>query len=166
MDGTPIEVLEEDGALLQTITLTWRGGSPVVRRTLPGAGWVSDRFLRGAGGTLAVVRTAAMRNVRGREVEGTRAVELTYVVLTVGRREPGAGAEVVIDEERWFCSPVRRAGQGVEEGTPADRANRESSPASMGSPAGSLSSCRPRSCSWYGDGQSVESTFSELAHPR
>lgn len=126
MDGTPVEVLAEDGALLQTITLTWSRGSPVVRRTLPGAGWVSDRLLPGVDGTLTVMRTAAMRNVRGREVEGTRAVELTYVVLTAGRRAPGAGPEGVINEERQrhlrgllrlrtqFGPPVRGVGQGAE----------------------------------------------------
>ena len=81
MDGTPIEVLAEDGGL-QTMTLTWSRGTPVVRRTLPGAGWVSDRFVLGADGTLFVVRRAAMRNIRGREVEGTRAVELAYMRST------------------------------------------------------------------------------------
>ena len=81
VEGTPIEVLAEDDGL-QTLTLTWSRGTPVVRRTLPGSGWVSDRFVLGAEGTLVVMRTAAIRNVRGREVEGTQAVELAYVRST------------------------------------------------------------------------------------
>ena len=81
MDGTPLEVRAEDGEV-QTMTLTWRDGTPVVRRTLPGTGWVSDRFELTADGALVIVRTAAMRNTRGIDVEGTQAVQLAYIRST------------------------------------------------------------------------------------
>ena len=79
VDGTPVEVLGEDGEVTQSIGLSWSEGTPVVRRTLPGVGWVSDRFELTADGALIITRTAGMRNVRGAEVESSRPVEFVYV---------------------------------------------------------------------------------------
>ena len=79
VDGTPVEVLGEDGEVTQSNTLSWREGTPVVRRTIPGAGWVSDRYELTADGALVITRTAGLRNVRGAEVEGSRPVEIVYV---------------------------------------------------------------------------------------
>ena len=78
IDGTPVEIPGEDDAVEQSIALTWDQGTPVVRRTLPGAGWVSDRFELTGDGALVVTRTAAMRNFRGNEVGGMGGVELAY----------------------------------------------------------------------------------------
>ena len=79
VDGTPVEVLGEDGEVTQSIGLSWSEGTPVVRRTLPGVGWVSDRYELTADGALIITRTAGMRNVRGAEVESSRPVEFVYV---------------------------------------------------------------------------------------
>ena len=82
VNGTPIEVLSEDGEVVQSMTLTWEQITPVVRRTVPGAGWVSDRFELSADGALVVARTGAMSNVRGRQVQATRPVEFVYARST------------------------------------------------------------------------------------
>ncbi len=79
VDGTLIEILEEDGEVAQSIGLSWSEGRPVVRRTLPGIGWVSDRYELTADGALVITRTAGLRNVRGAGVEGSRPVEIVYV---------------------------------------------------------------------------------------
>jgi len=79
IDGTEAEVLAEDGVVEQSITLRWDNGMPVVRRTLPDVGWVSDRFELTEDGALVVTRTAAMTNNRGTEVRGTGEVEIAYV---------------------------------------------------------------------------------------
>lgn len=79
IDGTPIEVLVEDGGLEQSIALGWDNGMPVVRRTLPGSGWVSERFGLTADGALIITRTAARTNNRGMDVRATGAVEVVYV---------------------------------------------------------------------------------------
>ena len=78
MDGTPVEVHGEDGEAQQSVTLSWDEGTPVVRRTFPGVGWVSERFELTADGVLVITRTAAMRNYRGSEVRGTGTVEVAY----------------------------------------------------------------------------------------
>ena len=70
IDGTPVEVPGQDGEVL-SLTLTWDGGTPVVRRTIPSVGWVSDRFELTADGALALTRTAAVRNAAGRPVESS-----------------------------------------------------------------------------------------------
>ena len=79
IDGTTIEVPAENGEVEQSMTLTWDHGAPVVRRTLAGAGWVSDRFELTGGGALVVTRTAAMTNNRGMDVGGMGGVEFAYV---------------------------------------------------------------------------------------
>lgn len=84
IDGTPIEIPAEDDAPEQTMTLTWDLGTPVIRRTLPGAGWISERFELKEEGALVVTRSAAMRNFRGNEVAGMGAIELAYA------RNPGS----------------------------------------------------------------------------
>lgn len=78
IDGTPIAIPAEDDAPEQTMTLTWDQGTPVIRRTLPSAGWVSERFELKEDGALVVTRSATMRNFRGNEVEGMGAIELAY----------------------------------------------------------------------------------------
>lgn len=79
IDGTPIEVLAEHGELEQSIALGWDNGIPVVRRTLPGSGWVSERFELTADGALIITRTAARTNNRGMDVRATGAVAVAYV---------------------------------------------------------------------------------------
>ena len=79
IDGTTIEVPAENGEVEQSIALTWDDGTPIVRRTLPAAGRVSERFELTGDGTLVVTRTAAMRNFRGNEVGGMGGVEFAYV---------------------------------------------------------------------------------------
>ncbi|MDE2979609.1 MAG: hypothetical protein OXU74_00310 [Gemmatimonadota bacterium] len=79
IDGTPIEVRAEDGGLEQSIALGWDSGMPVVRRTLPDSGWVSERFGLTAEGALIITRTAARTNNRGMDVRATGAVDIVYV---------------------------------------------------------------------------------------
>ena len=57
----------------------------LVRRTLPGTGWVSNRFELAAEGTLVITRTAAVRNYRGREVEATSPIQFVYARSTGSR---------------------------------------------------------------------------------
>ena len=78
IDGTPIDVLGEDGEVQQSLTLTWEVGTPVVRRTVPGVGWVTDRFELTADGALALTRTGGVRNTGGRVVEATGRPEFVY----------------------------------------------------------------------------------------
>lgn len=85
IDGRPFEVMGEDGEVEQSITLTWDEGTPVVRRRLPGAGLVSERFELTEDGALMVIRTAAMRNVRGAEVSAIGALALSYIRTTGSR---------------------------------------------------------------------------------
>ncbi|MXW17967.1 MAG: hypothetical protein F4139_01145 [Gemmatimonadetes bacterium] len=85
MDGTPLEVRDEDGRLLESTALAWEEDAPVVRRTLPGTGWVSNRFELAAEGTLVITRTAAVRNYRGREVEATTPIHFVYARSTGSR---------------------------------------------------------------------------------
>jgi len=99
MDGTPVEVQAEDGDGASSMTLSWSEGMPVVRQTLPGIGWVSDRYEVTADGGLVITRRASVRNVRGAEVEGSRPVELVYVRSsavspTIG---PARGVSTVAD---------------------------------------------------------------------
>lgn len=54
----------------------------VVRRRLPGVGLVSERFELTEDGTLMVIRTAAMRNVRGAEVSAIGALAISYIRAT------------------------------------------------------------------------------------
>ena len=82
VDGTPIEVLAEDGDVEQSIALRWESDIPVVRRTMPGAGWVSARYELTADGSLTVVRTAAWRNNRGMDVRATGEVVAVYARST------------------------------------------------------------------------------------
>lgn len=82
IDGTPVEVLGEDGAVEQSITLRWDNETPIVRRTFPGTGWISDRFELTEAEALMVTRTAAMTNNRGADVVGTGAVQIAYVRST------------------------------------------------------------------------------------
>lgn len=84
-DGTPIEVRDEDGRVRETISLAWTEDAPVVRRTLPGIGWVAYRFELAPGGSLVVTHTAAVRNVRGMEVEAEPPVQLVFVRSTGSR---------------------------------------------------------------------------------
>lgn len=79
IDGTPIEVLAEDGELEQSIALGWDSGMPVVRRTLPDSGWVSERFGLTADGELIITRTAARTNNRGMDVRATGDMVVVYV---------------------------------------------------------------------------------------
>ena len=81
-DGTPIEVHDEDGRVLETIALTWTEDTPVVRRTLPGIGWVAYRFELAPEGSLVVTHTAGVRNVRGIQVEAEPPVQLVFVRST------------------------------------------------------------------------------------
>lgn len=85
MDGTPHEVHDEDGRLLHSTALAWQEDAPVVRRTLPGTGWVSNRFELAEDGTLVITRTAAVRNHRGREVEATTPIRFVYARSTGSR---------------------------------------------------------------------------------
>lgn len=84
-DGTPIEVRDEDGRVRETIALAWKEDAPVVRRTLPGIGWVAYRFELAPEGALVVTHTAAVRNVRGMEVEAEPPVRLVFVRSTGSR---------------------------------------------------------------------------------
>ena len=68
IDGTPVEVPDQDDEI-QSLTLSWDGGTPVVRRTITSVGWVSDRFELTSDGALVLTRTAAVRNAGGRPVE-------------------------------------------------------------------------------------------------
>ena len=79
VDGTPIEVQDEDGEVVQSMTLSWIEGTPVVRRTLPGIGWVSDRYELTADGALVITLSGAARNARGMDVEGSRPAQFVYV---------------------------------------------------------------------------------------
>ena len=85
VDGTPIEVQEEDGEVAQSMRLSWSETTPVVRRRLTGTGWASDRYELTADGALVITRTAGVRNVRGSDVEATRPVEFVYVRSTGSR---------------------------------------------------------------------------------
>lgn len=78
IDGGLVEIMGEDGEVEQSITLTWDRGTPVVRRRLPGVGLVSERFELTEDGALMVIRTAAMRNVRGNEVSAIGALAISY----------------------------------------------------------------------------------------
>ncbi len=82
VDGTPIEVLAEDGGLEQSIALGWDSGMPVVRRTLPDSGWVSERFGLTADGALIITRTAARTNNRGMDVRATGEMVVVYARST------------------------------------------------------------------------------------
>lgn len=82
IDGTAIEVVAEDGGLAQSLALGWDNGVPVVRRTLSGSGWVSERFELTADGALIITRTAAQTNNRGADVRGTGEVAVAYVRST------------------------------------------------------------------------------------
>ena len=86
VDGTPIEFLAEGGEAAQSIALGWDSGMPVVRRTLQGSGWVSERFGLTAEGALIITRTAARTNNRGMDVRATGAVEVVYVRGTGSQR--------------------------------------------------------------------------------
>ena len=79
LDGTPTEVLGEDGEVQQSLTLTWEAGTPVVRRRLPGVGWVSDRFELTSADTLVLTRTGGVRNYGGRVVEATQMRAFVYL---------------------------------------------------------------------------------------
>ncbi len=70
IDGTPVEVPDQDDEV-QSLTLSWDGGTPVVRRTITSVGWVSDRFELTSDGALVLTRTAAVRNAGGRPVESS-----------------------------------------------------------------------------------------------
>ena len=85
MDGTPLEVHDEGGRLLQSTVLEWKEDAPVVRRMLPGTGWVSNRFELAPDGALVITLTAAVRNYRGREVEATGPIRLVYARSTGSR---------------------------------------------------------------------------------
>ncbi len=85
VDGTPIEVQEEDGEVAQSMRLSWSETTPVVRRTLTGTGWASDRYELTADGGLVITRRAGVRNVGGRDVQATRPVEFVYVRSTGSR---------------------------------------------------------------------------------
>ena len=78
IDGTPVEVLADDGELEQSIALRWDNGVPVVRRTLPGSGWVSERFGLTADGALIITRTAAQTNNRGMDVRASGDMVVAY----------------------------------------------------------------------------------------
>lgn len=78
VDGTAVEVLGEDGEVQQSLTLTWEAGAPVVRRRLPGVGWVSDRFELTSERALVVTRNGAIRNSGGRMVEPMGEREFVY----------------------------------------------------------------------------------------
>ena len=79
IDGNPIDVLGEDGEVQQSLTLTWDAGTPVVRRRIPGVGWVSDRFELTSDGTLVLTRAGGLRNSGGRVVEATQGMrEFVY----------------------------------------------------------------------------------------
>ena len=82
IDGTPIEVLAEGGQLEQSIALRWENDVPVVRRTLPGSGWVSARFELTADGALTIARTAAWTNNRGMDVRASGEIVVAYVRST------------------------------------------------------------------------------------
>ena len=85
VDGTPIEVQEEESEVAQSMRLSWSETTPVVRRTLTGTGWASDRYELTADGGLVITRRAGVRNVRGRDVEASRPVEFVYVRSTGSR---------------------------------------------------------------------------------
>ena len=78
INSTPVEAPVADGDVQQSMTLTWEQGAPVVRREIPGAGWVSERFELTADGTLVLKRMAAMINARGGVVDGQGGVEFLY----------------------------------------------------------------------------------------
>ncbi len=78
LDGAPIEVLGEDGEVQQSLTLRWEAGTPVVRRTIPGVGWVSDRFELTRDGALVLTRAGGLRNSGGRMVEPMVDREFVY----------------------------------------------------------------------------------------
>ena len=78
LDGTSIDVLGEDGEVQQSLTLTWEAGTPVVRRRIPGVGWVSDRFELTSDGALVLTRTGGVRNSGGRVVEATQMRAFVY----------------------------------------------------------------------------------------
>ena len=82
VDGTPIEVQEEESEVARSMRLSWSETTPVVRRTLTGTGWASDRYELTADGALVITRRAGVRNVRGSDVEATRPVEFVYVRST------------------------------------------------------------------------------------
>lgn len=82
IDGTPIEVLAEDGGLEQSIAFGWDSGMPVVRRTLTDSGWVSERFGLTADGALIITRTAARTNNRGMDVRATGEMVVVYARST------------------------------------------------------------------------------------
>lgn len=79
MDGTPIEVRGENGRVREKIALAWKGGTPVVRRTLPGIGWVAYRFELTPDGALVFTHTAAVRNASGMEVEAKPPLQFVYI---------------------------------------------------------------------------------------
>lgn len=82
VDGTAVEVFAEDGEVQQSLTLTWEAGAPVVRRRLPGVGWVSDRFELTSDGALVLTRAGGLRNSGGRIVEPMRDREFVYTRST------------------------------------------------------------------------------------
>ncbi|MCY4399396.1 MAG: hypothetical protein OXE96_08675 [Gemmatimonadetes bacterium] len=77
IDGTAIEVPGQDGEV-QSLTLTWDRGAPVVQRAIPGVGRVSERFELTGDGALVLTRTGALRNSGGRVVEAVGMRELFY----------------------------------------------------------------------------------------
>ncbi len=77
VDGAPIEVPGQDGEV-QSLTLTWDRGAPVVERTIPDVGRVSDRFELTGEGALVLTRTGAMWNSGGRMVDAAGTREFLY----------------------------------------------------------------------------------------
>ena len=82
VDGTPIEIHDEDGEVRGSMRLTWSGGTPVVRQTLLDAGWISDRYELTEDDVLVIKRRAGLRDTAGRDMEATGSFELAYIRST------------------------------------------------------------------------------------
>ena len=78
MDGTGVEIRDEEGQVIGSLTLTWGDGAPVVRQTLSSVGWVSDHYRLTDAETLTVTRTAGMQDNARRDREAMGAVDLVF----------------------------------------------------------------------------------------
>ena len=78
MDGTGVEIRDEEGQVIGSLTLTWGDGAPIVRQTLSRVGWVSDHYRLTDAETLTVTRTAGMQDNANRDREAMGAVDLVF----------------------------------------------------------------------------------------
>lgn len=84
VDGTGVEIRDEEGQVISLLELTWSHGTPIVRRTLPKIGWISDHYQLTDEGALLITRTAGMQDNAGGDLEAIGALEFVYARVSGG----------------------------------------------------------------------------------